>query len=176
MVYLYRGYIPALTFTQRNVVCNICVYLVYTFLLPQPVHFIKECGFVVFIRLRTEVSNHVEPVESPDSDVSVSRSDNRKRKSEDMLQTSRAKYSKSESSEFTPPPMIPLHTRANNITTALLSNRPYCLVVATPRSEILNRWGWHNCQELNCGLISNNPNDRAEYYLNHIVCPYRPTG
>ena len=142
----------------------------------QPTVSLREIGNGAFIRLRTEVSDHVEPIESPDSNVIVSTSDNRKRRSEDMLQTSRAKCSKSESSELTPPPMRPLPTRVNNTTTALLSNRPYCLVAATPRSEIPNRWAWHNCQEFNCGLISNNPNDRAEYYLNHIVCPYRPTG
>ena len=137
---------------------------------------LREIGNEAFIRLRTEVSDHVEPIKSPDSDVGVSASDNRKRNSEDMLQTSRAKCSKSESSECTPPSMRPLPTRANNTTRSLLPNRPYCLVAATPRSEILNRWAWYNCQEFHCGLISNNPNDRAEYYLNHIVCPYRPTG
>ena len=106
----------------------------------QPTVSLREIGNEAVIRLRTEVSDRVEPIESPDSDVSVSTSDNRKRKSEDMLQTSRAKCSKSESSECTPPPMRPLPTRTNNISTALLSNRPYCLVAATPRFEIPNRW------------------------------------
>ena len=93
-----------------------------------------------------------------------------------MVETSKAKCLKTETTENTPPPMRPLPTRANNTTTALLFNRPYCLVVATPRSEIPNRWAWHNCQEFNCGLLSNNRSDRAEHYLNHMICPYRPTG
>ena len=80
----------------------------------QPTMSLREIGNEGFIRLRTEVSDHVEPIESPDSNVSVSTSDNRKRKSEDMLQTASAKCSKSESSKFIPPHMRPLPTTANN--------------------------------------------------------------
>ena len=52
-----------------------------------------------------------------------------KRKSADVLHldTPTSKHSKT---EFTPPPMRPLPTRVNNVTTALLSNRPYCMVSA----------------------------------------------
>ena len=66
----------------------------------QPTVPLREMGNEVISRLRTEVSDHMEPIESPDSNVSVSTSDNRKRKSEDVLQTSTAKCSKS---EITPP-------------------------------------------------------------------------
>ena len=57
-----------------------------------------------------------------------------------MVETTKAKCLKIETTENKPPPMRPLPTRANTTTTALLSNRPYCLVVATPRSETPNRW------------------------------------
>ena len=139
----------------------------------QPTVSLRETENEVISRLRTEIRDHVELIESPDSNVSASTSDNRKRKSEDTLLTSTAKCSKS---EFTPPPMIPLPTRANNTTTPLLSNRPYFMVAAKPRSETPNRWAWHRCQDFNCGLMSNNINERPEHNLNHIVCPYRPTG
>ena len=121
----------------------------------QPTVSLRENGNEAISRLRTEVSDHVEPIGSPDSNVIASTSDSRKRKSEDMLQTSTTKCSKS---EFTPPPMRPLLTRVSDTTTALLSNRPYCMVAATPRSEIPNRWEWHRCQEFNCGLMTNNIN------------------
>ena len=140
----------------------------------QPIVSLREMGIEAIIGMRTEDNEHKESTESPDSNVNASTSDDRKRKTGDMIEITRAKCLKA--SENTPPPMRPLPTRAKTTTTALLSNRPYCLVVATPRSEIPHRWAWHNCQEFNCGLISNDPSDMAEYYLNHMMCPYRPTG
>ena len=140
----------------------------------QPTVSLRDVGIEAIIGLRTEINEHEDSTESPDSNVNASTSDNRKRKSGDLLEITRAKCLKA--LENTPPPMRPLPTRANTTTTALLSNRPYCLVVATPRSEVPNRWPWHNCQEFNCGLISNNPSDRAEHYLDHMMCPYRSTG
>ena len=142
----------------------------------QPIVSIREIGIEALIGLRTEGSNQEEPIGSPDSNVVASTSDNKKRKAGDILETTGAKCSKSEIPENLPPPMRPLPARANNATTAQQSNRPYCLVVATPRTETPNRWPWHSCQEFNCGLISNDPSDRADHYLNHMVCPYRPTG
>ena len=140
----------------------------------QPTVSLREVGIEAIIGLRTENNEHEDSTESPDSNVNASTSDNRKRKSGDLLEITRAKCLKA--LENTPPPMRPLPTRANTTTTALLFNRPYCLVVATPRSEMPNRWAWHNCQEFNCALISNDPSDRAEHYLNHMMCPHRPTG
>ena len=140
----------------------------------QPTVSLREIGNESISRSRTVVSGHVEPIKSSDSNVIASTSDNkRKRKSADVLHTSTSKCSKS---EFTPPPMRPLPTRVNDTTTALLSNGPYSMVSASPRSGIPNRWEWHRCQEFNCGLMSNNMNYRPECYLNHIECPYRPTG
>ena len=123
----------------------------------------------------TAAHDQVQITESSKSSSIASPYDNtRKRKSADVLylDTHPSKHSKT---ECTPPPMRPLPTRVNDATTALLSNRPYCMVSASSSPGIPNRWAWHRCQEFNCGLMSNIMNDRPEYYLNHIVCPYRPT-
>ena len=85
---------------------------------------LREMGIEAIIGLRTEDNDHEESRESPDSNVNASTSDNRKRKTGDMLETTRSKCLKTETSENTPPSMRPLPTRANNTTTTLLSNRP----------------------------------------------------